>query len=175
LDVPIPAQVWQSLAMSTALAAHDLATAFRRLHRLGLSQRAIAARTGLSGSQVSQVMRGEPVQAYAVLVRIAQGLNIPRGMMGLAFTTTTTTTAVDAQAGRVWTRTRVRALRVALRQSQRAFAARLGVSARAVCNWEAGHAIPGLANQGVLDTCLALAGADAQHRFATSTTVGQQR
>ncbi|MEU8197707.1 helix-turn-helix transcriptional regulator [Microbispora amethystogenes] len=51
-----------------------------------MSQRAIAARTGQSQSEVSEIVaNGRQVMAYDVLSRIADGLGIPRGYMGLAF------------------------------------------------------------------------------------------
>ncbi|WP_327046487.1 hypothetical protein OG320_00835 [Microbispora sp. NBC_01189] len=46
----------------------------------------IAARTGQSQSEVSEIVaNGRQVMAYDVLSRIADGLGIPRGYMGLAF------------------------------------------------------------------------------------------
>ena len=41
--------------------------------------------TGQSQPEVSAIMHGRRVMAYDVLVRIADGLGIPRGLMGLAF------------------------------------------------------------------------------------------
>jgi tetratricopeptide (TPR) repeat protein len=37
------------------------------------------------GSEVSEILKGRQVMSYDVLVRIAEGLGIPRGLMGLAY------------------------------------------------------------------------------------------
>jgi transcriptional regulator with XRE-family HTH domain len=63
----------------------DIATVYRRLLALGLSQRRLAARTGQVQSEVCEILGGRKVQAYDVLERIAQGLSIPRAFLGLAF------------------------------------------------------------------------------------------
>ena len=47
----------------------------------------IAATTGQSQSEISEILKGRQVQAYNVLVRICEGLAIPREAMGLSFTT----------------------------------------------------------------------------------------
>ena len=66
-----------------------------------------------------------------------------------------------------WTGREARALREALRMSIRDFAARLGVSERAVSKWEAGGAakIPRTDSQAMLDTTLETASPDARARF----------
>jgi transcriptional regulator with XRE-family HTH domain len=72
--------------MRLALAARDIGTVFRILQKVGVSQRAIAARTGQSQSEVSEIIAGHRhVVSYDVLERIAVGLGIPRGWMGLAY------------------------------------------------------------------------------------------
>ncbi|GAA3431702.1 helix-turn-helix domain-containing protein [Kutzneria kofuensis] len=50
-----------------------------------MSQRQIAALTGQSQSEVSEILKGRQVMAYDVLARIADGLGVPRGYMGLAY------------------------------------------------------------------------------------------
>src|SRR5262249_45178923 len=40
--------------------------------------------TGQTASEVSDIVRGRPVRSYDLLVRIADGLGVPRGWMGLA-------------------------------------------------------------------------------------------
>jgi predicted XRE-type DNA-binding protein len=78
--------VWQRRDMRAALAVRDVATVYRLLQRYGLSQRAIAALTGQSQSEVSEVIAGRRrVVSYELLSRIAGGLGIPRGWMGLAY------------------------------------------------------------------------------------------
>lgn len=69
--------------MRRALRSHDLAFVFSRLKNRGFSQRRIGALTGQSQSEISEIMGGRDVLAYAVLLRIADGLRIPRGYMGL--------------------------------------------------------------------------------------------
>jgi transcriptional regulator with XRE-family HTH domain len=71
--------------MRRALVERDVATVFRILNAHGMSQRQIAAMTGQSQSEISEILGGRRVVAYDVLSRIADGLGIPRGHMGLAY------------------------------------------------------------------------------------------
>jgi transcriptional regulator with XRE-family HTH domain len=71
--------------MRAALAARDIAMVFRLLQRCGVSQRRIAALTGQSQSEISEILGGRQVVSYDVLLRIADGLGVPRGHMGLAY------------------------------------------------------------------------------------------
>jgi transcriptional regulator with XRE-family HTH domain len=82
--------MWQRVDMRTALAARDVATVFRLLQRFGVSQRRIAALTGQSQSEVSEILGGRHVVSYDVLTRIADGLGVPRGQLGLAYDRATT-------------------------------------------------------------------------------------
>src|SRR5262249_27229648 len=50
-------------------------------------QRRIASLTGQSQSEISEIIGGRQVMAYDLLTRIADGLGIPRGYMGLAYDT----------------------------------------------------------------------------------------
>ena len=75
--------------MRDALAARDISLVYRLLRMQGVSQRHIAAKTGQSQSEVSEILKGRQVMAYDVLARIADGLQIPRGYMGLAYDTAT--------------------------------------------------------------------------------------
>ncbi|MBV8932303.1 MAG: helix-turn-helix transcriptional regulator, partial [Kutzneria sp.] len=75
--------------MRNALAARDVSSVYRQLRRVGVSQRQIAAMTGQSQSEVSEILKGRQVMAYDVLARIADGLGVPRGYMGLAYDETT--------------------------------------------------------------------------------------
>jgi plasmid maintenance system antidote protein VapI len=72
--------------MRYALAVHDIAKVYRLLQRFGVSQRRIAARVGQAQSEVSEIIGGRRVVAYDVLIRIADGLGVPRGWMGLQYT-----------------------------------------------------------------------------------------
>lgn len=71
--------------MRAAPAERDVAGVYRLLTRQGISQREIAAATGQSQSEISEILKGRQVQAYDLLVRICEGLGIPRGAMGLSF------------------------------------------------------------------------------------------
>src|SRR5690242_13735448 len=86
LDQPtLHADVWQGQDMRRALAVRDLGTVFRLLQKQGISQRAIAGLTGMSSSEVYEVLRGRRVMAYDVLCRVADGFGVERGYLGLAF------------------------------------------------------------------------------------------
>ncbi|WP_143174314.1 helix-turn-helix domain-containing protein [Streptoalloteichus hindustanus] len=74
--------------MRAALARHDIGRVYRLLGAAGVSQRRIASMTGQNQSEISEVVSGRQVQAYAVLARIADGLGVPRGYMGLAYSDT---------------------------------------------------------------------------------------
>jgi transcriptional regulator with XRE-family HTH domain len=89
--------VWRRVDMRRALAARDLAEVFRLLRRVELSQRTVSTMTGLSPSEVYEVLHGRQVMAYDVLCRIGDGLGVPRGWLGLAYDSDTTAliTAVD--------------------------------------------------------------------------------
>lgn len=80
-----PVAVWQRPEMRAALAAHDIGTVFRLLGGIGYSQQAIGVLTGHSQPEVSGITRGRRVRSYAVLARIATGLGIPPGYLGLAW------------------------------------------------------------------------------------------
>jgi hypothetical protein len=82
----IDPRVWERKDMRLALAHRDVGAVYRLLQRFGVSQRAIAARTGQSQSEVSEIIAGRRVVSYYVLERIALGLGIPRGWMGLGYT-----------------------------------------------------------------------------------------
>jgi transcriptional regulator with XRE-family HTH domain len=96
----IDPEVWQRADMRTALAQRDIATVFRLLQRKrGVSQRRIAALTGQSQSEISEILGGRRVVAYDVLCRIADGLGVARGCLGLAYDADTAA-LLDAEQGR---------------------------------------------------------------------------
>jgi transcriptional regulator with XRE-family HTH domain len=68
-----------------ACAKRDVSAIFRILNKSGIPQRRIAELVGMSQSEVSEILKGRQVMSYDVLVRIAEGLGIPRGLMGLAY------------------------------------------------------------------------------------------
>jgi transcriptional regulator with XRE-family HTH domain/tetratricopeptide (TPR) repeat protein len=78
-------EAWEDPEMRSALAQREVSTIYKLLRRRGVSQRQIAAMTGQSQSEVSEILKGRQVMAYDVLVRIADGLGVPRGYMGLAY------------------------------------------------------------------------------------------
>jgi transcriptional regulator with XRE-family HTH domain len=79
-------ELFASADMHAAIAGRDITTVYRLLSEAGIPQRTIAAATGQSQSEVSEILlKGRQVMAYDVLVRICTGLGIPRGMMGLAY------------------------------------------------------------------------------------------
>lgn len=81
----IPPELWSNPDMREALAAREISTIYRLLRLEGISQRQIAALTGQSQSEVSEILKGRQVKAYDLLARIADGLGVPRGYMGLAY------------------------------------------------------------------------------------------
>ena len=73
--------------MLAALARRDVHAVFRLINNSGVSQREIARRIGFTQSEVSEIITGgRRVEGYDTLLRICQGLGIPRGLMGLAHT-----------------------------------------------------------------------------------------
>jgi transcriptional regulator with XRE-family HTH domain len=84
---PIDPRLFERADLRAALAGHDIGALYRALQDLGVSQRRIAALTSQSQSEVSEIVHGRAVHDYRVLVRIAEGLNIPRERMGLSFGT----------------------------------------------------------------------------------------
>jgi transcriptional regulator with XRE-family HTH domain len=77
-------EIWESPEMREAVAARDVTKVFRLLQRVGMSQQRIAALTGQSQPEVSAIIHGRKVQAYDVLLRVTDGLGIPRGLAGMS-------------------------------------------------------------------------------------------
>lgn len=83
---PPPApETWDEPVMRQVLAAQDVTQIYRLLQKLGFSQQHLAALTGQSQPEVSSIIHGRKVLTYDVLSRIAHGLMIPRGYMGLSW------------------------------------------------------------------------------------------
>jgi transcriptional regulator with XRE-family HTH domain len=175
-EQPVPEWVLCSPVMLVALARRDIPAVFRQLQQLGLSQRRIAARTGQTQSEVGEVLSGSQiVRSYDTLLCIAHGLGIPRGLLGLAYTTprgdATSTDGlcphcVSTPVVQQWTPPLIVGFRQALRMTVREFGAHLGVSHRMVSKWEAG-AYPRPGSEELLDTALRRASDEAQQRFVT--------
>ncbi|WP_338598637.1 hypothetical protein [Saccharopolyspora sp. SCSIO 74807] len=81
----IPPEFWRCPQVRDALAAHDIGSVYRALRTHGVPQIRIAALTGQAQSEVSEVLSGRAVRSYDLLSRIAEGLGVPRGWMGLAY------------------------------------------------------------------------------------------
>ncbi|MGH3671626.1 MAG: helix-turn-helix domain-containing protein [Pseudonocardiaceae bacterium] len=71
--------------MIRALALRDIGRVYRLLVNHGVSQRYLAELVGQSQSEVSEILGGRQVQSYDVLERIARGLGVSRGAMGLSY------------------------------------------------------------------------------------------
>ncbi len=80
---PIPADLLRDSAMRAAFAQRDIATVYVKLGQRFVSQRRIAALTGQSQSEISEIISGRQVTSVAVLERIADGLGVPRAWLGL--------------------------------------------------------------------------------------------
>jgi transcriptional regulator with XRE-family HTH domain len=72
-------------AVRAALATHDIAKVFRFAQDSGITQRELAVMVRMSQPEVAAVLKGRRVQAYHVLERICEGLEVPREYMGLAY------------------------------------------------------------------------------------------
>src|SRR5262249_32148821 len=70
--------------MRAAVQVRNFTAIYRLLQKLGYSQQRIAALTGQSQPEVSAIIHGRKVMAYVVLIRIVDGLGIPRGLAGLS-------------------------------------------------------------------------------------------
>lgn len=84
---PDPA-VWDTEPMRGALSRHDLGWVYWWLWRNGYSQVAIGGLTEQRQNEVSEILHhGRQIKNYHVLSRIAAGLGIPRGYLGLSWCT----------------------------------------------------------------------------------------
>ncbi|HYZ08592.1 MAG TPA: helix-turn-helix transcriptional regulator [Pseudonocardiaceae bacterium] len=83
---PIDPALYRREDVRRILAERDIAALYRVLREdAGVTQRTIAELTGMAQSEVSEILAGRQVRAYDVLVRIAEGLGIPRELMGLGY------------------------------------------------------------------------------------------
>ncbi|MGH3874282.1 MAG: helix-turn-helix domain-containing protein [Pseudonocardiaceae bacterium] len=88
--------IWDDPEIRRFLAVRDVAGIFGLLQRREISQRHVAELAGMSQSEVSEILHGSrEVHAYSVLVRICEGLGIPRGLMGLAYDEETETSLAE--------------------------------------------------------------------------------
>ncbi|MGH3979092.1 MAG: helix-turn-helix domain-containing protein [Pseudonocardiaceae bacterium] len=82
---PLDPALFEPPEMHAALARQDVGAVYRALEQAGVSQRQISRRTGQSQSEVCEIRKGREVVAYKVLVRICEGLGVPRERMGLSW------------------------------------------------------------------------------------------
>ena len=82
---PIDPRLYDRPEVRPILAERDIAGLYRALHDAGVPQRRIAELTGQSQSEVSEILKGRRVLSYDLLVRITEGLAIPRELMGLSW------------------------------------------------------------------------------------------
>jgi transcriptional regulator with XRE-family HTH domain len=72
--------------MREALRAHDFQCVFRLLRSVGYSQLSIGTLTGQSQPEISAIMCGQRrVLSYTIISRIADGLGVPAGYVGVAW------------------------------------------------------------------------------------------
>ncbi|RZU51423.1 hypothetical protein EV385_3250 [Krasilnikovia cinnamomea] len=75
---------WEGQPLASFLELRNVQVIFRFLHRRGFSYGGIGSLVGISASRALEIEKGSrTVRDYDVLVRIADGLRIPRTMMGL--------------------------------------------------------------------------------------------
>ena len=85
-EPPLDPALYQREDVRRILGERDIAALYRVLKDdAGVTQRTIAELTGMAQSEVSEILAGRRVLAYDVLVRIAEGLGIPRELMGLSY------------------------------------------------------------------------------------------
>ncbi|MGH3906560.1 MAG: hypothetical protein ACRDTE_20620, partial [Pseudonocardiaceae bacterium] len=83
---PIDPALYERADLRTALAAHQFGPVFDAVNaEAGLSYREIGRRTETCESVIYEIRKGRTVENYDVLVRIAEGLGIPRHLMGLSY------------------------------------------------------------------------------------------
>jgi len=83
---PVDPALYRRDDVRPVLAERDIAVLYRVLKdNAELTQRQIAELTGQSQSEVSEILKGRRVRDVTVLERIAEGLGIPRELMGLSY------------------------------------------------------------------------------------------
>lgn len=77
--------VLEAPAARRALAKRDLSVVYQLLNDAGLSQVSIGRLTGQKQSEIADILAGRRVHSYDLLCRIADGLGVPRGRLGLGY------------------------------------------------------------------------------------------
>jgi transcriptional regulator with XRE-family HTH domain len=72
--------------MYRACVSRDITALFRAVVAGGMRHRELAELVGMGQSEISEILAGRRVSSYEVLLRVADGLGIKRGIMGLAYT-----------------------------------------------------------------------------------------
>jgi len=85
IAAPIEPELYGRDDVRRILAERDVTALYLALKDAGLTQRTIAELTGQSQSEVSEILGGRKVLSYDLLVRICEGLRIPRELMGLSY------------------------------------------------------------------------------------------
>ena len=178
----------------SVLAERDIAGLYAALQRAGVSQRKIAALTGQTQSEVSEILAGRTFKSISVLERIVDGLRIPRSTIGLVEPDPSTqplsvpaipldwrrldetlaprlprlarriVIGPDGPDVPLWTATEVWAFRQVARMSTREFARYLSVNHNTLARWEA-NVVPSPFQQSLLDTALRRSDLTIQSRF----------
>lgn len=87
-DGPLPVpELWTNAEMYAALTSRNVREIYRLLQPQGFDQPRIALLTHQTPGDVYEILDGCRVDAYDLLAQIAEGLGIPRGYMGLAYST----------------------------------------------------------------------------------------
>jgi helix-turn-helix protein len=79
-----PPEIWRVPRVRTLIYARDIPGIYRELQKYGYSQQRIAALTGQSQPEVSNILHERTVQSYDVIHRIITGLGIPLCFAALA-------------------------------------------------------------------------------------------
>ena len=79
------ADLFTTAAARTALAQRAITAVYRLLCAAGITQAAIGRATGQGQNEVSEIISGRRVLSVVLLERIADGLGVPRGWLGLAY------------------------------------------------------------------------------------------
>lgn len=72
--------------MYHACVSRDITALFRAVVAAGMRHRELAELVGMGQSEISEILAGRRVSSYEVLLRVADGLGVKRGIMGLAYT-----------------------------------------------------------------------------------------